>query len=166
MKRVIALVATLAIFVACSKEKETQTEPEWLKETKALLVGTWYGEKYSETLNITEAEEIKFEPSATVQKIVSLVGTFDAYGVAYMTEYINGKPSGYSSVVGGAIRCYYSLEWNYGHDYVVVSFYQLNDDSYITRKIDDRILLPVSNTEFIMRPYGTAESCNMTYNKK
>lgn len=165
MRKTMLLAVALLLFTACSKDDPTPTDPAWLTETKALLVGTWYGEKYSETFNTTEAEKIKFEPSTTSHKEVSLFGTFEAYGVAYMTEYLNGEPWGYS-YTDGEIRCYYSLDWDYGEDCVVVSFYKINDDNEVINKADKRELRPVNSTEFVMRPYGTGEGLNMTYNKQ
>lgn len=166
MRNSMLLAVALLLFTACSKDDPTPTEPTWLTEAKALLVGTWYGEKYSETFNTTEAEEIKFEPSATSHEEVSLFGTFEVYGVAYMTEFLNGKPWGYSYAENGAIRCYYSLEWDYGDDCVVVSFYEINADNEVINKADKRELHPVSSTEFVMRPSGTGEAQNMTYKKQ
>lgn len=164
MRKSMLLAVAMLLFTACSNDDPTPTEPSWLTETKALLVGTWYGEKHSEVFNTTEAEEIRFEPFATSREVVSLFGTFEAYGLAYMTEFLNGEPWGYSYADGGAIRCYYSLEK--GYDCVEVSFYEINADNEVINKADKRELYPVSSTEFVMRPSGTAETMNMTYHKQ
>ena len=159
MRKAMLLAVSMLLFAACSKEEPTAPEPTWLTETKALLVGSWHGELYSESLNTTESEDIVFSPFSTPYEEVSLFGTFEAYGVAEVEQYQNDH------LLQVSKRCLFTIVGKEEGKGVTVSFYPCDEDNEVVGKEDKRTLVRVSSTEFKMRPYGTTERNNKTYTK-
>lgn len=163
MRKSLLMALSLLFILSCGGEEPMPpSEPQWLTETRTMLVGSWHGDKYSETFNNTECEDIEFTPYDEPREIVSLFGAFDAYGIAMIEQYYLTEQSE-DSLLKISKRCFYTFSQG---DNIMMSFYECDEDDNVTDEEDKRIFRRISNTEFLMRKYGLTESNNKVYRKQ
>lgn len=161
MRRIMYLAIVLLLCTACTKDDpQGGLEPTYITTMKELLTGSWHGELYSETTNTTECEDLTFRPFREVEKVVSLFGTFDAYGTVQVESYINDH------LLPTSELCLYTIVgYDSGVGYIV-SFYPCDNDNEVIGKEDKRILIPENDTAFLMRKYGLTERNNRRYERR
>lgn len=165
MKKVffMAFAVIAAVFSSCGSDGDTTEVPTTEKEVQHILHvlnGKFHGERKSTIGNITENEDIEFQPFDKPKEIVSLFGTFTAHGIALACDYIN------NNAPFTTYRKYYSVKSNSTKEKFTISFYQCNNGGEVVNKEDKRTIEVQNTTLFYMRPYGTSVENNKKYTKK
>lgn len=159
MKKIfICAMLSLSLLTSCggSEEDAPELTTEYEQNIRAALNGTFHGERFSSATNVRENEDIRFEPFDKPRQEVSGFGTFNAYGIAVLTDYLNdNEPT-------GSITCLYSL--NTSTDPFTLSFYQYENGAVVNRE-DRRTVQFETPDLFYMRPYGTTVENNKTYTR-
>lgn len=149
MRKMLLFAAVIiAAFTGCSKDDTTPQTDDATAKIAAVLNGHFVSK--IKTLGNDEIEEVTFKPFASPKEIISLFGTFKAYGTAEISHYYDDHlletgGSYYYSIEGAVIDGYSSY----------VSFYKYSGD-YVTEGADKREYTPVSATEFKLRESGSA----------
>lgn len=143
MKRLLLISAVcLAALAGCSKETP-QPKDEEAGKIASVLNGHFKAQ--TESLGSMEYDEITFRPFASPKEVVSLFGTFNAYGSADISHYFND----HALETGGTY--YYTID-GYNSS---VSFYGYSGDN-VTSGEDKYDYSPVSSSEFKLRKHGSA----------
>lgn len=161
MKKILFTALSLLLLAACNGgEGNPPTEPQWLTDTRKMLVGSWHGERFYNALNCLDCEDIVFSPFDNSREIVSLFGTFEAYGTANVVQYryVEQKQDTLSKL---SIRCFYTLS-QWGGD-IILSFYRCDEDDFVVNREDGRVFNRISDTEFLMRGRYASTETTKTY---
>ncbi|MDE7456672.1 MAG: membrane lipoprotein lipid attachment site-containing protein [Prevotella sp.] len=161
MKKIFFALALSSLFVlsGCSETQEDSPEltTEYEYNIRKALNGTFHGERFSTSTNVRENEDIRFEPFDRPRKEVSGFGTFTAYGIAVLTQYLN------DNTPTGETTCLYSL--NTGSEPFTLSFYPYREGQVVSR--EDRRTIEFETPDlFCMRRYGTTPENNLTYTRQ
>lgn len=150
----------LLTLCACSSGGDTTEEltTQYEANIRKTLNGKFHGERKSTIGDITENEDIEFQPYDKPRKMVSLFGTFNAYGIAITCDYVN------DNTPFATYRNYYTLDTS--NEPFTLSFYRCDEEGNVTNRADERTIKVESFDLFYMRPYGTAEENNKTYRRQ
>ncbi len=163
MKKTILFAIAALCLCGCSSDDETQTggAPETgVEELRQYFVGSFQGARYSSVLNVTDHEDIVFRPFTKPTDIVSLYGSFTAYGVAQVCRYVND----HKDTPSYAKRCLYTFGTGTRNERTL-SFYPCVENTEVTGSEDRRIIGSRSETSFTMYNYGETADNALTYNK-
>ncbi len=160
MKKILLMAFVLLALCACSGGDDTTEEltTQYEANIRKTLNGKFHGERKSTIGDIIENEDIEFQPYDKPRQVVSLFGSFNAYGIAITCDYINdNKPF-------ATYRNYYTLDTS--KEPFTLSFYRCNDEGNVINRADVRTIKVQSFDLFYMRPYGTTEENNKTYKRQ
>lgn len=159
MKKILfATVLSVSLLTSCGGTEEDMPEitTEYEHNIRTALNGTFHGERFSSVTNVKENEDIRFEPFEKPRQEVSGFGTFNAYGIAVLTDHLNdNEPTGEKT-------CLYSL--NTSSDPITLSFYPYENGQVVSRE-DRRTIQFETPDLFYMRRYGTTPENNLTYTR-
>ena len=160
MKKFFILTFALLALAACggSDDEPSEITTQYEQNIRKTLNGKFHGERKSTIGDITENEDIEFQPYDKPRQITSLFGTFNAYGIALTCDYINDNPP------FATYRNYYVLDTS--REPFTLSFYRCNDNGDVTNREDKRIIDVQSFDLFYMRSYGTTAENNKTYTRQ
>lgn len=146
-KLIIMAAACIAALTGCSKDDSQTKTDDPTEKVASVLNGHFVSQ--AESLGNIEYEELTFSPFATPMEIVSLFGTFTAYGSVVRAHYFDD----HLLETGGTY--YYTIQCSTVSSTTYVSFFQYSGGD-VTGGEDKREYTPVSSTEFKLRSNGSA----------
>lgn len=160
-KKLFAVAVVLFTLTACGGDDDTpeQPIPEYEYNARRALNGKFHGERQSTLGDITEYEDIEFQPYDKPKEANGFYGKFTAYGIAFTCDYVN------DNAPFATYRNYYSLDTSRGEPFTL-SFYRCNDNGDVINREDRRIIEFQTLDLFFMRPYGTTAENNKTYRRQ
>lgn len=156
MKKTTLLIISFLVFPSCGESiPEKPIRDTRADEIAGVLNGHFIGSR--ESLGQAQFEELSFSPYSSTENVVSLFGTFDAYGTVSIIQYYGDH------LLEIKKDCYYSV---YGNS-STVSFYQYDKGTMNVKSGEDkRRYTPINAESFKLCESGLTDDNASTYLKQ
>jgi hypothetical protein len=154
MKKLLTLLAVLLLLPSCYKEPipDVILIEKDVAEILQVINGHFISQR--DVLGSIEYEDITFTRLEKPREIVSLFGTFIAYGTAKISKYYNDHALEINK------DCYFTIEgWS-----SEITFYRYRDND-IVDKGESRVYIPISRIAFKMHHKGEVSENAKLYKK-